>query len=318
MSVSLYQTTMSMLKNSEKILNLCLIIISVSHISYLGYQSANPELPEIKVYKRSLDQLDFPLFFKVCIFENRNTTRRYQNVGYSDELSFFRGVSTFNESLVGWSGHSSNGSTLASVEGCNLNCVTRTISTNILEILKKVAFNWTNIITRIKLYTINNKSFYTYGSNISKLLPTIQYPSCHIIDLINFFDMKTMTPLQIFFTCGRVENLGISIFVQERNKMLKRPLKVSRLNYVGPDLKNTFLEEPKKQKVILKMSQTIDSELDEDKNCRQYPSEGFETYGECDQAYVTRKFKDVYKVMPFWATSTIDDVTNLRLIFFQH
>ena len=76
-----------------------------------------PNLPDIRIYKTDLKDIDFPLVFKLCVMEKHNSTARYTNVGYEDSFDFFKGVSMYNKSLYGWRGHHQNGSTIARVEG---------------------------------------------------------------------------------------------------------------------------------------------------------------------------------------------------------
>ena len=59
------------------------------------------------------------------------------------------------------------------------------------------------------------------------------------------------------------------------------------------------------------MSQTIDSEQDKDKNCKNYPIETFKSFGECDDLYVKTQVES-FNVMPFWATKNLSSVTSLR------
>ena len=125
--------------------------------------------------------------------------------------------------------------------------------------------------------------------------------------------MKTVVPIQIFISVSKHDNLGISIYLEDKNKALKRPLKVSMLDYAGPDISNPDLSKPKLERVILRIFQSIDSELDMDKNCVNYPNETYSSYIECDEKYVYNQFATKYKqVLPFWATKDLKEVTSLR------
>ena len=53
--------------------------------------------------------------------------------------------------------------------------------------------------------------------------------------------------------------------------------------------------------MIIKISQTIDSELDSDKNCKNYPHKSFENYKSCDENFVNLEVSK-YGIMSFWAT----------------
>ena len=92
------------------------------HISVLIYTKLNPSLPEVKYYNKKLKDIDFPIAFQFCI-EEKNTDAKIKlanGLGYRDLFDFFRGKSLFNNSIVGWSGHRKNGSTIGSVEGITL------------------------------------------------------------------------------------------------------------------------------------------------------------------------------------------------------
>ena len=65
---------------------------------------------------------------------------------------------------------------------------------------------------------------------------------------------------------------------------------------------------------MFSMSQTIDSYLDEDKNCKEYPHNNFSSFRECDEDFVTKEFNHKYKIMPFWVAKNIGDVTSHRYL----
>ena len=67
--------------------------------------------------KRSLDEVEFPLSFLLCVHEMVHMTGRYKKLGYSNDWDFFTGKSRYNESIYGWGGHTENGSSYGSVEG---------------------------------------------------------------------------------------------------------------------------------------------------------------------------------------------------------
>ena len=106
-----------LLKGVLLVVNLMLLIACVVHVSVNGYYILHPQLPSIRIFKKRLIDIDFPLAFKICVSENSNSSDRYRNLGYSNSYNFFKGRSRFNRSLYGWSGHTENGLTIANVEG---------------------------------------------------------------------------------------------------------------------------------------------------------------------------------------------------------
>ena len=52
-----------------------------------------------------------------------------------------------------------------------------------------------------------------------------EFPSCQTIDILKYFNLKAAAPRQIFFNFNNVENIGVSLYVEDRSKALRRPLK---------------------------------------------------------------------------------------------
>ena len=57
---------------------------------------------------------------------------------------------------------------------------------------------------------------------------TPEYPSCQTIDVTKLFDFNMVAPIQIYFYFFMVENIAVSIHIEEKNKALRRPLKESK------------------------------------------------------------------------------------------
>mgnify|MGYP001225323635 FL=1 len=106
-------------------INVFFSVIFLIHISAIGYDILYPEVPEIVVNKRNLNDIDFPMTFRICAFELDDTVSRYQSFGYDGYQDFFRGKSSFNDTLYGWAGHDQNGSVLGNVEGEMMRKMTR-------------------------------------------------------------------------------------------------------------------------------------------------------------------------------------------------
>ena len=52
--------------------------------------------------------------------------------------------------------------------------------------------------------------------------------------------------------------------------------------------------------------------MDPDKNCKNYPYNNFSSYRECDEDYVYNEYLNRYKILPFWVTNNIREVTLHR------
>lgn len=112
-------------KNMIKLLylvNLIFTIVCLLHVTSTLYSSINPTHPEIEVYDRELKDVQFPILFKICGRELHNSSRRYRTLGYANDIEFYAGISKFskNETIVGWNGHTENGTTIGPLAGTKL------------------------------------------------------------------------------------------------------------------------------------------------------------------------------------------------------
>ena len=75
-----------------------------------------PDNPSVRIYNRNLSEIDFPLSFKLCLYEQSDGSDRYLNIGYFNVYWFFEGRSMFGE-ILGWNGHLKHNQTIGSVQG---------------------------------------------------------------------------------------------------------------------------------------------------------------------------------------------------------
>ena len=103
-----------------------------------------------------------------------------------------------------------------------------------LDVLDGVSYNWTEIVSQIRIYTGKLNEYYVNSEDIiwNKIS---QYPACQILDVMEYFtEYKEEHILQIFIDFNQVEDVGVSIFFEEKNKVLSRRLKTNMLSYDGP------------------------------------------------------------------------------------
>ena len=140
------------------------------------------------------------------------------------------------------------------------------------------------------------------GTDIKwSLLPS--YPTCQAVDLAQYFDLKKLTPLFFVFTFFPRENLGLSLYVEDREtSLLKRSLRSQRHDYLGfgSAVEIDSLSSRVYKRFHLKISQTINLEIDSGIKCRKYPNKEFQSYRNCDEDFVYKKMKNTFKAMPFW------------------
>ena len=71
----------------------------------------------LDLYLLETMNIEFPFSFRICAYELTNKYERFNKMGYKSASNYFRGRSMFNESLVGWGGHTENGSNIGTIEG---------------------------------------------------------------------------------------------------------------------------------------------------------------------------------------------------------
>ena len=172
-----------------------------------------------------------------------------------------------------------------------------------------MAFDWASIVRSILVVNADSKTLIIKGKDIQwSHIP--QYPACQIIDLNDYMDFLKHVPLYIKIFFNKIPNLLAIIKLEDRRKSLSnRPV----LSNEGFALQIEDLTSGKHYDYSLTIFEKINPEAgqDNEKGCRNYPTEKFLNYSECDMDFVYNEMKDKYKIMPFWAAKTLNDVTNL-------
>ena len=203
------------------------------HVFTIGANLVHPEYPSIRVFSKGLKEINFPLSFKLCVTEKENFTERYKKIGYSDEHSFFTGKSKFDNEVIGWGGHSQNGSTLHHIQGLGGYILSKG-NFILIDVLLNVSFNWKDILKQVDLWTMDRSKFTVAGKDINWTLIPSGYPTCQAVDLTQSFDLKKLTPMFFVFKFFPLENLGISLQIEDlKTSLLKRSLRSQRHDYLG-------------------------------------------------------------------------------------
>ena len=146
--------------------------------------------------------------------------------------------------------------------------------------------------------------------------PVFQFPLCKTLNFTESLDLNENTPKEIQIYLGEIENLGINLHFIEKNKVLTRTLLNNYLAYDGPSvaISDLSIDSSKQIQVILKMSQDINTEINEESKCKNYPYENYLNYNACDESYVQNIMKEKLNITPFWATQDMDSITKIRLV----
>ena len=86
------------------------------HAIHIAYDFISPTETVLRFEQNNLDNIEFPIIFKVCITPGFNISA-LKEAGYDDVWLYFTGESRYSENIYGWSGHTENGSTISSARG---------------------------------------------------------------------------------------------------------------------------------------------------------------------------------------------------------
>ena len=82
---------------------------------------------------------------------------------------------------------------------------------------------------------------------------SIMYPNCQYLDPFEYIDFKENVPLEIAIWFNKIENIGVSLFIEDKIKSLrKRSLKSNMLAYNGPEIEIKDLMLPEVVKIVLR------------------------------------------------------------------
>ena len=90
----------------------------------------NPTNTETKIVESSLQDLHFPVIFKICILPGFDLEELH-SAGYDSPRSYFLGQGHFTPADIGWAGHSESGSSIGTVAD-----IRDRVSTNPWTVLK--------------------------------------------------------------------------------------------------------------------------------------------------------------------------------------
>ena len=183
------------------------------------------------------------------------------------------------------------------------------VNVNVVEILAAVAFDWVNIVKSIEVVNTDDKRIIIKGKDIQWSHIPI-YPSCQTIDLNDYMDFSKNVASYIDIYLNNITNLAAVVKLEDRRMSLSnRPV----LSNEGFALQIEDLTSGKHYDYSLTIFEKINLEAGQgnEKGCLNYPTEKFLNYSECDMDFVYNEMKDKYKIMPFWAAKTLNEITNL-------
>ena len=109
----------SLIQKIKMLINIILMTICLFNSGMIIYKKIKPDFPIIQVYKKNINETEFPLIFHICLNEIKTEEDKniYQSFGYNSAFEWFAGQSMYHGYNYGWSGHTENGSTIGTSKG---------------------------------------------------------------------------------------------------------------------------------------------------------------------------------------------------------
>ena len=139
-------------------------------------------------------------------------------------------------------------------------------------------------------------------------LEKMDYPNypdnCWTLDVAK---QTNQTPFHIRFIFNFVPKYSAEIYIEDKLASLKRANPFAKFSTNGPMIYNS---DEKYKSFVLEIEQEIFDERDEKISCRNYPTEMFSTYNDCDQNYIQDWMgKYIPNLVPVWASKSINETT---------
>ena len=256
------------------------------------YKQTNPDKTVAKTTKTGLEEIDFPVVFKICMNPSFNETEA-KSLGYTNTFNYFMGKSMFNDSIYGWAGHTEDGEVVS----------------NALDIQNKIFLNHHSVINWTALW-IRNEWTVIPRSSFKLLRPN--FPNnCLTLDISTH--MKSGDKVEFLYIVLDKSTFvtKIEVHVEDRLQTMSRYYMASKLKTQGPNIFMKDLQDCSMKTYMLKFTQNIYVEEDKDHNCVVYPTANYSTFESCDSQYLSDLLQQE-SLQPAWATpQDLSLATNL-------
>ena len=277
--------------------NIACILAATIQLACVLKQFLVPEQTNTSLENINLEDIKFPLVFKICSQPGFNVSA-IREAGYghrtikNDVANYFFGQSKFNFSIVGWAGHQ-NGSFV--------------VENDVAEVFERVRSHKPSDI--VKEITLILRSGNSKNISVEEVyLSRVNFPNnCYTLDLSDDPDVNTEGLKMVTFVLRRQ---GTSTFVFLKGKSMNSDRDIS--DHV---FHRTYIELESKitKKYSVEISKNIFVEDDSSKNCRKYPNKKYASYNDCDERYM-KNMCDQDGLIPIWLTNDFEKVTKEKTI----
>jgi hypothetical protein len=241
------------------------------------------------VEEKDLQDMDFPIVFKICVTPGFDEVA-LQEAGYDSTNSYFYGTSIYNETTIGWAGHTSK----SGVQG------------SVAEILRNVrGHTIDDVIESIYFYKKDGSSFYINTTEVHRML---NYPdNCYTLDLTNNADVKEGDLVELFIHFGDIDT--VEVFIQGTSLACDRIIKDHRLYSSGDRIRWDGMVD--RRNYVVKIKKNIFVEEDPTKTCENYPNSYHASYRDCDHQWMKNTVaSEAPGLVPVWLAENLTMVTK--------
>ena len=278
--------------------NVICALILIAQLGSVLNNFINPTVSHTWEKDLTLENMEFPVVFKICVIPGFNTTA-LKEAGYDDSFNYFLGRSRFNNKTIGWAGHSaSNKNSLGSVQ----------------DILQKVKDKGQqNILKRIYVWTIDED---TVDISLDYLNSgRVIYPyNCLHLDLSQVQEMEGKKIEDLYIELSNPENVGqysVEVRLKGRSLVCNRDIKDHHFYSSGDNIKFEFQKEGASIEYAVEINQRAFVEEDPSKSCKNYPTTEHETYEKCDDDYTRKEIEEESPgLVPIWMTNDLEAVST--------
>jgi hypothetical protein len=279
------------------------LLVQLGSVLWNGY--IRPSVTNTVVEEIKLKDMDLSAVLKICVIPGFNQTA-LNEMGYADEYSYFDGSSKYNETIVGWAGHSNT----SGVQGSVAEVLGRVRAHTVEEVIKDVI--------------VQGRNDTEFSINISDVrLGRVNFPdNCYTLDLASNARVKKHGITGMFIYFKSLEKRSVAVSVQGSSLASDRNIKAHRLYSDGDkiysDGDKIYFDGDKirLQKInmyrsfVVNIKKNVFVEEDPTKNCRNYPNPDYASYRECDDQWMKDTVARIAPgLVPIWLADTTETVT---------
>ena len=269
---------------------ICFVALLVN-MSLKVYSSLYPDITVSKTDMTTMDKMNFPAVFKVCMQPSFDSSE-LKEVGYLDARAYFAGQSMYSSSTYGWAGHTREGTPFS----------------NASDVQQRIFLDYHSVIN-------SSQAFIRERKNTRKLLvhpiPASSfklrrpnYPNnCLVLDITAMPELQrpgeSIMAMSFAFNPNKFAT-EIEIKVEDRHNLLGRSDLLTKDKFIGPTPWTDQFTKRLKKTYMISFKQDIFYEENQQKNCADYPTKEYATYDVCDQHVLEDLLKND-SIYPAWA-----------------